>query len=118
MASTWVDGPNNNTCYLGFGATANGAVLLRSHDGVTTVSAATGVTLLNTTWAVFKIDATDVTDVKFYIDGAQVSTKGQVNFAATGTLAVLQPYLGVYKPSGTGVATLVTDYVKVWQNRV
>ena len=40
-----------------------------------------------------------------------------MNFAATGALAVLQPYLGCYKPSGTGVATLTIDYVRAWMNR-
>ncbi|QCG93957.1 hypothetical protein E6C67_08390 [Azospirillum sp. TSA2s] len=117
IASDWIDGPNNNTCYLTFGATANGSVLIRAYDGVTTTSAASGVTLTTADWAIFRIDATDVTDVKFFINGAQVSTTGQVNFAATGTLAVLQPYLGCYKPSGTGVATLTADYVKAWANR-
>ena len=40
-----------------------------------------------------------------------------VNFAATGTLAVLQPYLACYKPCGTGVATLTIDFVRAWMNR-
>jgi hypothetical protein len=35
-------------------------------------------------------------------------------FGATG---LLQPYLSVYKPSGTGVATLVVDYVRLFSNR-
>lgn len=117
VSSDWIDGPDNNTCYMQFGATANGAVLVRSYDGVTTKSAASGVTLTNSDWAIFRIDASDITNVKFFINGAQVSADALVNFAATGTLAVLQPYLGVYKPSGTGVATLTVDSVKAWANR-
>lgn len=117
VASDWIDGPDNNTCYLEFGATASGAILIRSYDGVTTVSASAGVTLTTADWAIFRIDATDVTDVKFYIDGQKVSTAGQVNWVATGTLAVLQPYVGVYKPSGTGVATLLCDFVRAWSSR-
>lgn len=117
LASDWIDGPDNNTCYLQFGATANGAILIRSFDGTTTVSAASGVTVLATEWHTFRIDALDPTDVRFFIDGAQVSTTGQVNFAATGTLAVLQPYLGCYKPSGTGVGTLLADFVRIYGNR-
>lgn len=117
LASDWIDGPDNNTCYLQIGATANGALLVRSYDGVTTISAAAGVTLLATDWAIIRIDATDVTDVKMFVNGAQVTTNGQVNFAATGTLAVLQPYVAAYKPSGTGVCTVLADYVKAWQNR-
>lgn len=117
VASNWIDGPDNNTCYLEFGATANGAVLVRSFDGTTTKSVASGVTLLTTDWATCRIDASDVTDVKYFINGAQVSTTGLVNFAATGTLAVLQPYLAMYKASGTGVGTLTADYVKAGMNR-
>jgi hypothetical protein len=117
LASNWIDGPDNNTCYLQVGALANGALLVRSFDGVTTISAAAGVTLGATDWAIVRIDATDVTDVKMFINGVQVTTTGQINFAATGTLAVLQPYLAMYKASGTGVGTLTIDYVKAWANR-
>jgi hypothetical protein len=117
VASDWIDGPDNNTCYVQVGATANGALLIRSYDGTTTVSAASGVTLTTADWAIVRIDATDVTDIRVMINGALVTTANQINFAATGTLAVLQPYLGVYKPSGTGVATLTVDSVKAWQNR-
>src|SRR5271157_5718686 len=35
-ASAWIDGPQNNTCYLEFSAQANGAVLVTAFDGVTT----------------------------------------------------------------------------------
>lgn len=117
LGSVWIDGPNNNACFLRFGATANGAVLIQAFDGVTTTSFATGVTVLATDFHIYRIDANVLTDVKFYIDGTQVSTNGLVNFAATGTLAVLQPYLACYKPSGTGVATLLIDYVRAWINR-
>jgi len=117
LASDWIDGPDNNTCYLEIGATANGALLVRSYDGVTAISAAAGVTLTTADWALLRIDATDLTDVRMFINGAQVTTTGQINFAATGTLAVLQPYAGMYKPSGTGVGTLLVDFIKIWANR-
>ncbi len=117
MAGPWIDGPDNNTFYLEFGATANGAILLRSQDGVTQNSIASGVTVLTTDFHIYRIDATDVTDVKFFIDGVQVSTTGAIKFAATGTNSVLQPYLAAYKPSGTGVATLTADYVRAFVNQ-
>jgi hypothetical protein len=117
LASAWIDGPNNNTCSMRFGATGNGAVLIQAFDGTTTTSVATGVTVSTTDWHIYRIDASNLADVRFYIDGAQVSTTGLVNFAATGTLAVLQPYLGCYKASGTGVGTLTIDYVRTWMNR-
>lgn len=117
LASVWIDGPDNNTCYLQVGATASGALLVRSYDGVTTVSASAAKTVITTDWVICRIDATDLTDVKMFINGIQVTTTGQINFAATGTLAVLQPYFAAYKPSGTGVATLTVDYFKAWANR-
>jgi hypothetical protein len=117
LASSWIDGPDNNTCYLQMGATANGELLIRSYDGVTQKSIDSGLALAITDWAIVRIDARDPTDVKFFVNGNQVSATGAVNFAATGTLAVLQPYFAMYKPSGTGVGTLTVDYVKAWMNR-
>ena len=118
VASDWIDGPDNNTCYLQLGATANGALLIRSFDGVTQLSASANVTLTTADWAIVRIDATDLTDVKMFVNGNQVTSNGQINFAATGSLAVLQPYFAMYKPSGTGVGTLKVDYVKAWMNRI
>jgi hypothetical protein len=118
LASAWIDGINNNTAYAQLCATANGALLVRSFDGVTTVSAASGITVLTTDWVTLRINFDDLNDVKMFINGAQVTTAGQIKWAATGTLAVLQPFIGVYKPSGTGVASILTDYVKSWMNRV
>jgi hypothetical protein len=117
LSANWIDGPDNASQYLEFGTTANGNILIRSQDGVTQNSIATGITVLNTEWHTFRIDATDITDVKFFIDGVQVSANGAMAFAATGANAVLQPYLAMYKPSGTGLGTLTTDYVKAWMNR-
>lgn len=117
LASDWIDGPDSNTCYLQIGATASGALLVRSYDGVTQKSVAAGVTLLNTDWAIVRIDATDITNIMMFVNGAQVTATNLINFAATGTLAVLQPYFAMYKPSGTGVGTLIVDYCKAWANR-
>ncbi len=117
LSSNWIDGPDSAGQYLQFGATANGNILIRSQDGATQNSIASGITVVNTEWHTFRIDATDVTDVKFFIDGMQVSANGAVAFAATGANAVLQPYVAMYKPSGTGVGTLTADYVKAWMNR-
>jgi hypothetical protein len=117
VASNWIDGPDNNTAYLEFGATASGAILIRSFDGTTQNSIFSGVTVQPTEWHVYRIDATVLTDVKFFIDGVQVTAAGVINWAAAGTLAVLQPYLAAYKPSGAGLATLTLDFVRAWMNR-
>jgi hypothetical protein len=117
VAGPWIDGPNNNTCYAGFGCTANGALLIRAFDGVTTTSYATGITLSPGAFHTYRVNAQTLTDVRFYIDGIQVNLDNQVNFAAIGTLAVLQPYLACYKAAGVGLATMLVDYVRAWMNR-
>jgi hypothetical protein len=117
VASVWIDGPANNTCFAMFSAQASGAVLVTAFDGVTTTSIASGVTVGTTDWHIYRIDLSNLADVAFYIDGVRVNADNTISFAATGTLAVLQPYLGCYKASGTGVGTLTTDYVRTWMNR-
>jgi hypothetical protein len=121
LAAAWIDGPDNNVKYLEFGATANANLLVRSQDGTTQSSIAAAVAgaavALDTAFHVFRIDASDVTDVGFYYDGNRVNAKGSITYAATGANAILQPYMAVYKPSGTGVATLVADKVDLWANR-
>ncbi len=114
VASSWVDGPDNNTEYLQFGASGNGAMLMRSQDGTHQNGISTGVTLAAGAFHIFRIDASNVNDVGYYIDGLRYGAAGQVTFGATG---LLQPYLSVYKPSGTGVVTLVVDYVRLFSNR-
>lgn len=117
VASSWIDGPDNNTFYLELGATANGAILCRSQDGVNQKSVASGITVLATDFHIYRIDATDPTDVKFFIDGVQVSATSAIAYAATGANAILQPYFSVYKPSGVGVASMTIDYFRAWMNR-
>lgn len=118
LQSAWIDGPDNASFYMQFAATANGAILFRTKDGVTTNSFASGVTVLTTDWHIYRIDASDVTNVQFYIDGNQIATATLAAFAATGANAILQPYMSVYKASGTGLATAIADYFKVNANRV
>lgn len=121
LAAAWIDGPDNNVKYLEFGATANNALLVRSQDGTTQNSIAASVAgsavALDTNFHVFRIDASDVTDIGFYYDGNRVNAKASIAYAATGANAILQPYIAVYKPSGTGLATLVADKVDLWANR-
>lgn len=117
VAGPWIDGPQNNTCYLEFSAQANGNVLATAFDGVTTTSIATGVTVGTTDWHQYRIDASNLADVAFYIDGNRVNPDNSISFAAMGTLAVLQPYVAAYKSAGVGVATIVVDYIRAWMNR-
>jgi hypothetical protein len=120
VQSVWIDGPDNAAEYVEFQAMASGAVNVRTYDGTTAASHASGVTLTTSGYHVFRIDCSDVTNIQFYIDGAKVSPVPPATpmaFAATGTSAVLQPYFSVYKASGAGVGTMYVDVVRVWQNR-
>src|SRR5581483_5939368 len=92
MGSAWIDGPNNRSFYLSFGVSGNGNVLMQSQDGVTQNAIASGVTVNAGDFHNYRIDATDVTDIKFFIDGVRVSGNNQIAFAATGANAILQAY--------------------------
>lgn len=121
LAAAWIDGPDSNVKYLEFGCTANGNLLIRSQDGVTQNSFAAvnagAAVALDTGFHLFRIAAENPADIAFFYDGNRVNATGSVSFAATGSNAILQPYAAVYKPSGTGVATLVVDKIDVWANR-
>ena len=119
LHSAWIDGPDNASFYADFQQLASGVVNMRTKDGVNTIAAAAvpAVTMAVDTYHIFRIDATDPTNVRFFIDGTEVSTKGQFTFAATGANAILQPYFTVYKASGTGVGTLDIDMVQAGMNR-
>jgi hypothetical protein len=132
LQSAWVSGPDNASFYAQFQQSGSGTINMRTKDGVNTLTGAvagwtapaiaTGVSTAYTGMQVdvfhnFRIDATDVTNVRFFIDGVEVSTKGQFTFAATGASAILQPYFAVYKASGTGVGSLDINSVQLGMNR-
>lgn len=117
FSSAWIDGPDNASFYVEFGAKANGAISMRTKDGVTTNEIATGQTWLASVFHQCRLDLTDVTDVGFYIDNVKMNTPGQLKFAATGANAILQPYFSMYKASGTGVGSLDIDAVRAWSVR-
>ena len=120
--SAWADGPDNGSFYIGFGWLANGNLLIRSKDGVTTSSIAAApaggaAIVTDTAQHVYRVDMSDVNDVSFWVDGVRVNAVGSITFKATGSNAVLQPYASVYKASGVGVGTLTIDKIDVWGNR-
>lgn len=122
LAASWIDGPDNNTFYAEFGATASAALLVRSQDGVTQSSIAAAqnggaAITLDTAFHTFRISCVTMTDIAFLLDGNRVNAVNSINFAATGANAILQPYFAVYKPSGVGVATLTVDKFSAWSNR-
>jgi hypothetical protein len=78
----------------------------------------TGVDAVVDTYHIFRIDATDVSAVKFYIDG---ELKGTANMSQlTTTTGLVQPMLWAFKTKAAAnatVGTLYVDYVRAWQKR-
>lgn len=123
LASAWIDGPDNFSRYIEFGCTANANLLCRSQDGVTQNSIAAApiggaAITLDTNFHNFRIRAvSDRGDLEFALDGNRVNVVNALAFTKSDSTAILQPYFAVYKPSGTGLATLVVDKIVVASNR-
>lgn len=119
LQSAWIDGPDNASFYLQFQALASGLINCRSKDGVNTTSLSSGVTLVADAYHLFRIDATNLPDVAFYIDGARVNAVNSISFAATGASAVLQMYASAYRAAvSTALGTLYLDAMSVAMDRV
>lgn len=116
LHSAWIDGPDNASFYVRFQQLSSGVVNVQKKDGVatTSVAAVPAVTMAVDVFHIFRIDATDPTNVQFFIDNVQV---GSANFGATGANAILQPYISVYKASGVGVGTIDIDMIQLGANR-
>lgn len=77
---------------------------------------ATGITLVASTYNIYRIDCTDLTAVKFYVDGTLVGTGS----LAALTTETIQPYFTVSKAkssANTGTGTMRIDYVRIWSER-
>lgn len=117
LSSAWIDGPDNASFYIEFGCTANGNLNMRVQDGVTQRSVATGLTL-DTNYHQFRIEMDASAVLHFYVDGVEYSTStAPLTWGASASNSILQLYHGVYKPSGTGVATMAIDSIDAWSPR-
>ncbi len=76
----------------------------------------TGTTCTLDQFYIFRIDATVITDVKFYIDGNAVATSTTFDMS-NGSNVVTQPFIMVHKETEVGVGSLYVDYVKIWSPR-
>jgi hypothetical protein len=103
--------PDNMAYSAWFHADGDGLILCETDDAATDNTITSGITVLNSAYHIYKIDMSDVTSIKFYIDGVRVAP------AATGANALMQPFIGLYKASSAGLGTIVLDYVKIWQKR-
>lgn len=101
---------------------ASHAVVIENDDATNTNDdVATGFTLTDSVWAKFKIDFSNLADVKYY---AGLST-GQLARVGSGTTmkmssyaAGLQPFFQIQKTSDANVDALQIDYVRVWGVRL
>ena len=81
----------------------------------------TTINLVEDAFHVYRIDMSDLSDVKFYVDGVrQLGTSAfdmSALTGATGTTGLMQPYFSLDKASGTGLGSLYIDYVAFWGRR-
>lgn len=100
-----------------FRADGNGQMTVE-HDDTSHESSkvATGVTLTTSDWIVAKIDCSDISDVKFYINGNRVAAATTFDMSAVPALA-LQPVARISKSAATSVGTLQLDYARAWMRR-
>lgn len=78
----------------------------------------TGFDITNGTYRIYRIDFTDLSDVKFFVDGQRVLRSTQ--FDMSNLLAAeqqMQPYFSLDKANGTGAGTLDIDYIKIFSRR-
>jgi hypothetical protein len=79
---------------------------------------ATGLTTVVDTYNMYRIDFTDLSSVKFYVDDVQVATGTTFDMSnLTAAEKIMQPYFSLDKASGTGVGALKIDCVRFWGPR-
>lgn len=93
-------------------------VVIENDDGTNTNDdVATGFSMVDTTWCKFKIDFSNLDDVKYY---AGLATGGLARVGAGTTMkmsaysAGLQPFFQIQKTSDTNVDRFEIDYVRIW----
>ena len=111
----WADG--GSAYRVGFEVPAGGLVACESDDNATDTSASSGITMIAGTYYIFRIDCTDQSNIKFFINGNRVAGSTTFINAASAANSKAQPHLGLYKASGAGLGVISIDYVKIFQNR-
>lgn len=124
LGTAWVGGPLNLARYMGFLWNGSGALSVVAKDGAgntESIAAApiggSAITTDTTTQHYYRISWENQADIAFFVDGNRVNAVGSVPWAPTGTNGVFQPWHTVYKPSGTGVATLTMDKTEGFNGR-
>ena len=81
------------------------AIVVEIDDGTDVDDQASGVTLVKSAWTDFKIDCSDLTDVKMYIDGVEQSG-GTLDLSGLGANTYLQPIVCIQRDAGAEVNSL------------
>ena len=106
--------------FFGFYTTSGSGLvpIIRTDDGTNASGIiSTATTVVAGTHNVYRIDFTDPSDVKFYIDGVGVATGTTFNMSA-GTNLMVQAWMAVYKASDattSAAGTVNWDYIRMWQ---
>ncbi|HEY1311909.1 MAG TPA: hypothetical protein VGF02_13255 [Pseudolabrys sp.] len=118
LAGAWASGPLNIAQYIYFGLNGSGELFMYSYDGTTAKAVDTGIAVTAGTNYQFRIEIDQSSVLHFYVNGTEYTTSlAPITWAASGVGAILQLYQSVYKPNGTGLATLVIDSVEIWSPR-
>lgn len=101
---------------------ATGGLITVENDdtaaGHETSKVTTGVTVVANQWVVLRIDCTEITAVRFYIDGVRVAA-GTVFNMDTAPALQLQPVARVDDTAAadSSAGDVYVDYIRVWQRR-
>jgi hypothetical protein len=99
-----------------FRVIGNNTLVCESDDGTTDKDdVATGLTLADT-YKVFRVDAQDVTNVKFSVNGTRVAKTTTFDMSAYS--GCLQPFFQIQKTADTNTDNLDIDYVYVSGRRI
>lgn len=90
-------------------------VIRTDDDSANSGIISSGLTVVAGVYHVYRIDCSDVTSVRFYIDGARVAASTTFSMA-NGANVMVQPILTAQKVGvDAGLGTALFDYVRVWQ---
>ncbi len=79
---------------------------------------ATGITVTTSPYYILRIDFTDISDVKFYVNGVRVATGTTFDMSnLSDAEAVMQPYFSIDKGVATSVGSMMIDFVRIWSKR-
>jgi hypothetical protein len=109
-----LDAVVSNVWFKGEGANLN--ILIEADDGTTdTDDRDTTLDYVKNTYMLLKIDMTDLTKIKFYVNGVQASTTLSAPLLSAATL--LQPIFCYQRDAGSEINQLKVDWYRVYSGR-